>query len=45
MTPDEIEAAMLAAFNDCDAASCPLTDTQKEILLQVVEQIQGKFYL
>lgn len=41
MTPDEIEASMLAAFNDCDAASCPLTDTQKEILLQVVEQIQG----
>ena len=41
MTPDEIEASMLAAFNYCDAASCPLTDTQKEILLQVVEQIQG----
>ncbi|MEH2391878.1 MAG: hypothetical protein V7K21_09410 [Nostoc sp.] len=41
MTPDEIEAAMFAAFNDCDAASCPLTDTQKQILLQVVEQIQG----
>ncbi|MEH2194641.1 MAG: hypothetical protein V7K98_18630 [Nostoc sp.] len=41
MTPDEIEASMLAAFNDCDAASCPLTDTQKQILLQVIEQIQG----
>ncbi|MEH2248239.1 hypothetical protein [Nostoc sp.] len=41
MTPDEIEVAMLAAFNDCDVASCPLTDTQKQILLQVVEQIQG----
>ncbi|MEH1864080.1 MAG: hypothetical protein V7K69_03425 [Nostoc sp.] len=41
MTPDEIEASMLAAFNDCDAASCPLTDAQKQILLQVVEQIQG----
>ena len=41
MTPDEIEAAMFAAFNDCDAASCPLTDTQKQILLQVFEQIQG----
>ncbi|WP_298906182.1 hypothetical protein [uncultured Nostoc sp.] len=41
MTPDEIEAAMLAAFNNCDAASCPLTDTQKQILLQVVEQTQG----
>ncbi|MHC0064750.1 hypothetical protein ACWATR_17920 [Nostoc sp. UIC 10890] len=41
MTPDEIEAAMLAAFNRCDVASCPLTDAQKQILLQVVEQIQG----
>jgi hypothetical protein len=41
MTPDEIEAAILAAFDRCDAVSCPLTDTQKQILLQVVEQIQG----
>ncbi len=41
MTPDEIEAALQAAFNRCDAASCPLTDMQKQILLQVVEQIQG----
>ncbi|MEH2076899.1 MAG: hypothetical protein V7K57_21275 [Nostoc sp.] len=43
MTPDEIEASMLAAFNDCDAASCPLTDKQKQILLQVIEQIQGSY--
>lgn len=41
MTTDEIEAALQAAFNCCDAASCPLTVTQKQILLQVVEQIQG----
>ncbi|MBH8575608.1 hypothetical protein I8752_21880 [Nostocaceae cyanobacterium CENA369] len=41
MTPDEIEAVLEVAFNSCDAASCPLTDTQKQILLQVVEQIQG----
>ncbi|AFY32044.1 hypothetical protein [Calothrix sp. PCC 7507] len=41
MTPDEIEAALQAAFNRCDAASCPLTDMQKQILLQVVGQIQG----
>lgn len=41
MSQDEIEAALQAAFNRCDAASCPLTDTQKQILLQVVEQIQG----
>ncbi|BAY89990.1 MULTISPECIES: hypothetical protein [unclassified Tolypothrix] len=41
MTPDEIQAALQAAFKSCDAASCPLTDTQKQILLQVVEKIQG----
>ncbi|WP_414564746.1 MULTISPECIES: hypothetical protein [unclassified Anabaena] len=41
MTPDEIETAMQAAFNSCDAASCPLSDRQKQILLQVIEQIQG----
>ncbi|MDZ7963344.1 MAG: hypothetical protein RMY34_36775 [Aulosira sp. DedQUE10] len=41
MTPDEIEAALQAAFKSCDVASCPLTNTQKEILLQVVEKIQG----
>ncbi|MFN6536983.1 MAG: hypothetical protein RM021_011500 [Nostoc sp. EkiNYC01] len=43
MTPDEIETAMQAAFNSCDAVGCPLTDAQKQILLQVVEQIQGNF--
>ncbi|MDZ8237764.1 MAG: hypothetical protein RMZ69_11435 [Nostoc sp. ChiQUE01a] len=41
MTPDEIETAMQTAFNSCDAIGCPLTDTQKQILLQFVEQIQG----
>ncbi|WP_138497199.1 hypothetical protein [Nostoc sp. PA-18-2419] len=39
MTPDEIETAMQAAFNSCDAIGCPLTDVQKQILLQVIEQI------
>ncbi|MEA5517053.1 hypothetical protein [Nodularia sp. UHCC 0506] len=43
MTPDEIETALQAAFNSCNAASCPLTDMQKQILLRVVEQIQGDF--
>ncbi len=43
MSPDEVEAAIYAAFNRCDAASCPLTDCQKEILLRIVEQIKGKF--
>lgn len=41
MTPDEIETALQAAFNRCDAASCPLTDRQKQIILQVIEQIRG----
>lgn len=40
MSPDEIEAALQAAFNSCDAASYPLTDMQKQILLQVFEEIQ-----
>jgi len=38
MTPDEIEAALQAAFDCCDAASCPLTNRQKQLLLQVVEE-------
>ena len=41
MNPDEIEVALQVAFYYCDAASCPLTDIQKEILLQVVEQIKA----
>ncbi|WP_414552342.1 hypothetical protein [Anabaena sp. CCY 0017] len=41
MTPDEIETALQAAFNSCNAASCPLTDMQKQILLRVIEQIPG----
>ncbi len=42
MTPDEIELALQAAFNRCDAARCPLTDGQKMILLQVLSnQIDG----
>ncbi|WP_071188715.1 hypothetical protein [Trichormus sp. NMC-1] len=40
MNPDEIEAALQTAFSRCDAARCPLTDIQKQILLQLVEQIQ-----
>ncbi|MEC4819245.1 MAG: hypothetical protein SAK29_39135 [Scytonema sp. PMC 1069.18] len=43
MSPDEIQAALQAAFYRCDVASCPLSDTQKEILLQVVEQVKGNF--
>lgn len=45
MSPDEIQVALQAAFYRCDAASCPLTDTQKEILLQVVEKVKGNSQL
>ncbi len=36
-----MKAVLQAAFDRCDIASCPLCDTQKEILLQVLEQIKG----
>ncbi len=39
MTPAEIEVALQAAFHRCDSASCPLTNSQKQILLQVVEEL------
>jgi hypothetical protein len=42
MTPAEIEAVLQAAFNRCNAANCPLTDMQKQILLQVVEELTRK---
>ena len=35
MTPAEIEAVLQAAFIQCEAMLCPLTDRQKQILLQV----------
>ncbi|GAC1460635.1 MAG: hypothetical protein NVS2B14_07900 [Chamaesiphon sp.] len=38
MTPSEIEAALQAAFHECDAVLCPLTQKQKQILLQVVAE-------
>ncbi|HLO83982.1 MAG TPA: hypothetical protein VK203_03060 [Nostocaceae cyanobacterium] len=43
MTPDEVEAALQSAFRECAAAGCPLTDMQKQILLQVLEQVQENF--
>lgn len=39
MTPAEIEAALHAAFNGCDVARCPLTDRQKQILLQAIVEL------
>jgi hypothetical protein len=41
MTPDEVEAAWQSALSKFAAAGCPLTDMQKQILLQVLEQVQG----
>lgn len=40
MSPDEIEAALYSAFRRCDLENCPLADKQKQILLQLVEQIR-----
>ena len=39
MTPAEIEAALQAAFKHCDQSSCPLSERQKQILLQMVELV------
>lgn len=39
MNKSEIEAALQAAFSQCDAASSPLSEQQKQILLQVVERL------
>lgn len=39
MTPAEIKAALQAALNRCETANCPLTNKQKQILLQVVEDL------
>ncbi|ARV61016.1 hypothetical protein BZZ01_22470 [Nostocales cyanobacterium HT-58-2] len=44
MSPDEIKVALQTAFYRCDMASCPLSDTQKEILLHVLEQVKGNSY-
>ena len=38
MERDEIEAAIQAAFIQCEIALCPLTDRQKQILLQAVAE-------
>ncbi len=39
MTKAEIEAALQAAFSECDATGCPLSEQQKRILLQVAEAL------
>ena len=37
MTPSEIQAALIAAFSQCESALQPLSDRQKQILLQAVQ--------
>jgi hypothetical protein len=32
----QIEAALQAAFRECEIAGCPLSDTQKQILLELL---------
>lgn len=39
MTPADLKAVLQAAFNNCDLANCSLSDQQKQILLQVVEEL------
>lgn len=41
MTSDEIETALQKAFSRCNAAGYPLSEMQKQILLQAVKQIQS----
>ncbi len=42
MTQAEIEAFLQLAFIQCEAASCPLTEQQKEILLQVATEVVAR---
>lgn len=39
MEPAEIKAVLQAAFNGCDVANCPLTESQKQILLQAIAEL------
>lgn len=39
MTPDEIEVALKAVFNHCEAAACPLSDQQKEVVRQTLRSL------
>lgn len=39
MTPDETKAALQTAFNRCEAVSCPLTEFQKQLIMEVVEEL------
>jgi hypothetical protein len=39
MTPEEIEAVLLAAFGRCRDEGCPLDDRQQQIVLQAIRQL------
>ena len=42
MTPADLEAALKAAFSRCDRSFCPLSEEQKQIMLQVAEELLGQ---
>ncbi len=39
MTPADLKAALKAAFSRCDSNFCSLSEEQKQILLQVTEEL------
>lgn len=39
MTPADLEAALKAAFSRCDNSFCPLSEEQKQIMLQVAREL------
>ena len=39
MNPADLEAALKAAFSRCDRNFCPLSEEQKQIMLQVAEEL------
>ncbi len=41
MNPAEIEATLQAAFRNCEAAGCALTEQQKEIIIQAIARQQS----
>lgn len=44
MSQFELDAALKAVFEQCDTAACPLSDQQKHILRQVLQElVQDKF--
>jgi hypothetical protein len=42
MTPEEMEAVLQAAFQQCRDRGCPLDDQQQQILLQAIRQLHDR---